>query len=450
MPMHRVIRRHARLTMPGVGLALAAFLASSTHGRSAQMLGPDVQRVAAAPLEPSGRPAWPSLADRQIAAAQRAIEQAPSEVKGYNSLCAAYMHKARETGDFRFNVKAEVALNRSLAAAPDNFDAIKLWAVLLLTYHRFGEALDVARRAQQLRPQDHEVYAAMTDALVELGDYGEAGRAAQRLIDLRPDAASYARVSYLRALHGDTEGAVEAMHLAVQAANPADPEGVAWYRVHLGYELMNAGQPAEAEHEFDVALAAFADYHLALAAKARARLAAGDAAGAVEFYRRAQNRVPLPDTVVALGDLYAKLGREQDAKRQYDLLEFIERAGTPGASTYSRQLAIFWADHDMRLTDALDIARRELAVRSDIYTSDALAWCLFKTGALGEAKAAIDAALRLGTRDARLYYHAGMIAKGRGDNAAAVGYLRRALQTNPVFDVLQAEVARRALTELGS
>ena len=377
--------------------------------------------------------------------AQDMIRHAPHDAKGYNALCAAYMHKARETGDFGLNTQAESALTRARQLVPDDFDALKLQALLLLTYHRFDEALDVARRAQRLRPHDQDVYGALTDALVELGEYDQAVEAAQTMIDIRPDTAAYARVSYLRALHGDTAGAIEAMRRAVQAANPADVEGVAWCRVHLGYELLNAHRLADAEREFDQALAIFPTYHLALAAKGRARAAAGDTAAAIEFYTRAQNRVPLPDIVIALGDLYAKVGRTADAQRQYQLLEFTERAGTSGANTYSRQLALFWADHDMRLDEALEMARRERAKRSDIYTCDALAWCLYKKGRLAEARSAIDEALRLGTRDARLYYHAGLIHQALGERDDAVRYLKLALEVDPSFDVLQADVARQTL-----
>lgn len=383
-------------------------------------------------------------ADRQISTAQGAIEREPSNSLGYNLLAAAFMQKARETGDFSYNAKAEAALKRSLEIAPGSFNAINLQAKLLLTYHRFGEALEMSHRAQALQPQNHDVYGAMTDALVELGDYTGAIEAAQRMVDLRPGTSSYSRVSYLRTLHGDREGAIEMMRLAVEAANVKDPESVAWCRVQLGTELLNAGRLKEGEREFDHALFLFPDYHMALAAKAHARLSAKDTDNAIVYYQRALARVPLPDYAIALGDLYTKLGRAEEAKRQFDLVEFIERAGAI-EGTYSRQLALFWADHDTRLDEALAIAERERATRDDIYASDLLAWCLYKKNRLPEAKAAIDRALRLGTLDARLLYHAGMISHALGDRRGAAGYLSRSLKIDPNFDVLQADIARRSL-----
>ena len=91
-----------------------------------------------------------TLADVRIQAAEQLIQKAPFKPDGYNRLAAAFMQKARETNDFGFNARAEAALGRSLELAADNYDAIKLRAKLLLTYHRFSEALDVTRHA---RPQ---------------------------------------------------------------------------------------------------------------------------------------------------------------------------------------------------------------------------------------------------------------------------------------------------------
>ncbi len=385
-------------------------------------------------------------ADAQISHAQSLIQRAPNVPDGYNQLCAAFMQKARETGDFSFNRRAEAALERSFGIAPNNYDALKLRAKLALANHRFAEALEIARRAIEQRPRDFEIYGVMTDAHVELGNYREAVESADAMARLRPYTPSYARVSYLRSLHGDTAGAIEAMRLAQQSA--VVPESLAWCSVHLGDELLNAGQRVDAEREYDRALFTFPEYHLALAGKARARIAAGDMEAALEFYRRAQERVPTPDVAIALGNLYARLGRSEEAGRQYDIVEFIERSGSAGTDTYSRQMAVFWADRGIRLDDALAIARRERAARSDIFTSDALAWCLYKKGELNEARTAIEEALRLGTRDAGINYHAGMIYQSLGDHRRAARHLNLALKINPTFDVLQAEVARQTLRTL--
>ena len=388
-----------------------------------------------------------TAADKQIQSAQSAIQKNASDPRGYNSLAAAFMQKSRESGDFSFNARAEAAIDHSFRVAPDNFDALKLRANLLLNYHRFGEALQIARRAQAINPKDHDVYGAMVDALVELGEYEPAVEAAQKMIDLRPDTSSYSRISYLRLLHGDRKGAIEAMKMATESASPQNVESVAWCRVQLGDELMNDGQPVEAERQYDHALFVFPDYHAALAAKARARYAAGDREGAVTFYKRAIERTPLPDYIAALGDLYARLGRSEEAKQQYDQFEFIEKMDSM-SGTYSRQSALFWADHDLRLDEALSIAEKERAARRDIYASDLLAWCLFKKGRFAEAKTAIDEALRLNTRDPRMLYHAGLIAAANGEHQKGAEYLKQALGINANFDVLQAEIAKKKLAEL--
>jgi tetratricopeptide (TPR) repeat protein len=408
---------------------------------------PPVQAVDRSNLATTGKVFSP--ADIRIEAAERAIEQHPHRPQSYDLLASAYMQKARETNDFGFNSRAEAALARALAVAPDDYDARKQRAKLLLTYHRFSEALELARSIQKIRPDDHDVYGAITDAEVELGDYAGAIEAAQKMVDLRPDSAAYARVSYLRSLHGDTEGAIQAMTVAVKAADPNDSEGLAWCRVHLGDELMNAGRSADAEREYDKALLTFSDYPLALAAKARARIRAGDQTGAVELYEQSQKRAPMPDTAIALGDLYAKLGRPDQARRQYELVEFIEQNSSAGG-TYSRQLAILWADHDVKLDQALTIVQRERSARQDVFTCDALAWVLLKNNRLEEAKKAIAEALRLGTRDARIFYHAGMIYDAIGDKGRASKYLRLAIATNPTFDLLQADQARQTFAAINN
>lgn len=389
-----------------------------------------------------------SPADRRIQMAESLIKRQPQLARGYNQLSAALIQKARETGDFNFNTKAEEAVRRSLelnADTTENYEALCLQASLHLSHHRFAEALKLGQRMQKLSPQDHFVYGVLTDANVELGRYTEAVATADQMVALRPDSTSYARISYLRSLHGHTEPALDAMRMAVRSANPAVPEGQAWYRVQLGNELLNSGRLSEAEREFDTALRVFPEYYEALEAKARARIAAQDWPQAITYYQHALTRARQPEAYIGLGDIYAKLGRTAEAERQYLLLDASEHA-TGG--THSRQYALFLANHDRKLDEAYTLMKAEEEVRADIFTSDALAWVLYKKGELPQARAAINQALRLGTRHPVIYYHAGMIEHALGNRVQAAKFLQQALQLNPAFDLLQADVARRTLNTL--
>jgi tetratricopeptide (TPR) repeat protein len=386
-----------------------------------------------------------SAPNAEIAAAQKTIEKTPNAAAGYNKLAVAYIKRARETGDFSLNDNAQTAINRALEIEPQNNDAQKLNASLLLTFHRFAEALEAGKKLQEANPRDAFVYGVLTDANIELGNYKEAVETVQKMVDTKPNMESYARVAHVRSLHGDSDGAIEAMGLASRVANPMDKEVQSWSLTYLGNEYFKVGRFAEAEKEYDGALKILPDYHLALAGKGHVRAAAGDYENAVKFLTQTQTRVPTTEVVIALGDVYAKTGNAEKAAEQYKLAEFIEQK--PG-NLDQRRLALLWADRDTKLDEALAIAEKEYAARKDIYTADIYAWCLYKKGDFQKAKTIISEALRLKTKDALFFYHAGMIEKSLGDNKAAKDFLQKALKTNPNFDLLQAEKAKAALQEL--
>jgi Flp pilus assembly protein TadD len=82
------------------------------------------------------------------------------------------------------------------------------------------------------------------------------------------------------------------------------------------------------------------------------------------------------------------------------------------------------------------------------YTDDTLAGAWYKNGRTTEAARATHRALRLGTEDAMLHYHAGMIAAASGRARIARRHLRRALALDPHFDLRQAPRARVTLAAL--
>lgn len=385
-------------------------------------------------------------ADSEIAEILKYIEKMPDSASGYNQLAAVYIKKARQTGDFALNAKAETAVDKALQIDAADVSARKLKASLHLTFHRFSEALELGEKLRREFPNDAFVYGVLTDANVELGNYEKAVEAAQKMVDLRPNTASYARAAHLRSLYGDADGAIEMYKLAARTADPQDKEAQSWCLVQLGDVYWKNGRYAEAEKVYDEALANFPQFYLALAGKGRARAAQGDYETAIKFLNDANNRVPNVETAILLGDIYTKLGSGEKAKEQYDLVEIIEQK--IGINNDQKRLALLWADHDLKLDDALAITKREYEMRKDIYTADALAWTLYKKGQLTDAKNIISAALNLKSGDARILFHAGMIEKDLGNQTEAKRLLEAALKQNPAFDILQAENARKALLEL--
>jgi tetratricopeptide (TPR) repeat protein len=368
-----------------------------------------------------------------------ASENSKDSAKNYNRIAADFIRKARETGDFSLNTKAENAVAKAIEIEPENFDSIKLKASLHLTFHRFAEALELGTKLDKENPNNAFVYGILTDANVELGNYAEAIKFAQKMVDLKPNMSSYTRVAYLRSLHGDSVGAVESYKMAAKIADPQDFEAQAWCNVHLGDEFYKIGKFTEAEKSYDTALQIFPNYAAAYVGKAKVRAVNNDNETAIRFFTEAQNRVPLIETVILLGDVYAKTGNADKAKQQYDLAEVIEQKfGT----TDQRRIAQMWADNDVKLPEALEITEREHATRKDIFTADIYAWCLYKNGNLIEAKNVIAEAMRLKTNDARFYYHAGMIEKDLGNKKDAKRLLELALKINPSFDFIQAEKAK--------
>ncbi len=203
-----------------------------------------------------------------------------------------------------------------------------------------------------------------------------------------------------------------------------------------------------ARDEEGEALAVAPDYYVAEAGFARAAAALGRIDDAIAHYERAIAIVPQPEYLAALGDLYTLRGDTSRAARAYDTVEVSASLATLDQRLYDRQFALFYLEHERSLDRALTIAEASLAQRPDAYGYDIYAWALYKTGHYTEAVAASQRALAMGTRDARLHYHAGFIALAGGDLDRARFELGRALAIGPAFDPLLAARARAALALL--
>lgn len=312
--------------------------------------------------------------------------------------------------------------------------------------HRFAEALAATDAAIALNPYDPAPYAVRTDALVELGEYERAVDTAQTLLKLKPTHAAYARAAYLRVLYGDPAGGLRLMRLAVDAT-PANAAGErAWHLSQLARDALAAGETATAERAFAEALSLFPGDRRALEGLAALAAARGDTDRAVALYEQSIARGPAADAHAALADIYLSEGRPADAAPHLAAAERAERAELEGPGMPERRhLVLLWADHGLNRVEALRLAEADARQRRDLFTDDTLAWALYQNGRIGAARALSTRALRLGTRDPLLRYHAGVIAAAAGDRDEAAHHLKIALVGAAVLGPRRSAEARQWL-----
>ena len=363
--------------------------------------------------------------ERAIAFAQAKLDAAPNDPRAVAGLASAYLSRVRETYDPTLYAKAAVLLDRAIAAAPNDPDVAITAANLALSRHDFAEALRLGLVAQAAAPARPAVYGVLTDAHVELGQYPEAIESAQRMVNLRPDLSSYSRVSYLRELHGDIDGAIDAMRRAVEAGTPR-AEGTAWSEVQLGNLYLSKNDLDAASRAYDEALQRVDGYVFAVAGQARVLIARGDLARAAVLYDQIAQRLPVPDFVIALADLHERLGDTNRAAQDATLVAAMEQLLKANGVRTDVDLALFDADHDLRLDEALSTARAEYAVRPSVTVAMTLAWTEYKTGDVRSASLHAKEALRLGWRDPVAVRRAAVIARAAG--AVALAHLVSELQ----------------------
>ncbi len=226
---------------------------------------------------------------------------------------------------------------------------------------------------------------------------------------------------YRRFLHQETlADDIRLMKSAVAAAlsRPHVPrENLAWLYFELGERYFQTGDLRNAELAYRSGMAAEPKHYRPRAGLAKVRAAQGETEESIQLYQRSLAIIPFPVYVAELGDVYKKAGRVDEARQQYDVVEYIGHLGKLNMVLANRELALFYADQGIKLPEALELARKELDVRHDVYTWDTLAWLLYGNRRFQEAAEAINKALSLHTMDDSLIlFHAGMIyhALGQG------------------------------------
>ncbi len=424
-----------RLTILATALTvlLAAFAVRALLDRGGD---PTPQRVTTASAQ--------ETAASRVSKLEQQVRDRPDDVDTLTQLASSYLSRARETGDPSFYGLADLAVKRALQTDPNNVGSLVVAGGLAASRHDFTGALALAEQARAIAPSYVATYGVLTDANVELGRYYDAVAAAQQMADLHPNFASYSRISYIRELYGDLDGAIAAMQQAVDAGS-AVSQDVVWGRVLLGNLYLAKNDVSAASQEYQRAGDLLPDDPIAESGLARRAMIAGDDAEAERQLRSAIEKRPLPEYLISLGDLLWSEGRTQEADQQYATVGAIEQLFAANGVDIDIELALFNADHDISPEQTYQSALAAYARRGSVYGADTVAWAAYKAGHIEEAQKYMTEAQRLGTRDSRLAYHAGVIAEAAGDHDAAARNLRDALAAAPSLSLRYATSAKQML-----
>lgn len=386
-----------------------------------------------------------ATAAQAIPALQSRLRSVPGDFGAWATLGLAYVQVAKTTSSPDYYPKAEGALRRSLEIDDvDNYVAHAGMAALTAARHQFTEAKMWAQLGLQVNPSNSTLYGALADAETQLGNYPEAFAATQKMIDLSPDTASLARVSYSWELRGNVELATQYMQRTLDAAGNADDKAFAGY--YLGELSLNSGDAATALKHQGAAILASPTAAAPLEGRAKAEAALGKIDAALADFAEIVARVPQPSYLLEYGELLQSVGRQAEAEAQYRLFEVEQRLFEANGVAADVDPTLFYADHG-QAARAIEVGRSGVEARPFLEMQDAYAWALHVNGRDAEALEWSDRAMRLGTRNALLFYHRGMIERSLGRPDAAIASLRQALAINPNFNPLAAPLARAALEE---
>ncbi|MEP7002190.1 MAG: tetratricopeptide repeat protein [bacterium] len=364
-------------------------------------------------------------------------------------LSALYLARGRETGDPRDAILAEESARRSLKNRKErNGAASQVLVTALLAQHRFDEALPLARRARDLDPDNPSLRAAVGDIQMELGQYDSARVSFSNLRVALGDPAVAPRLARWAEIEGQTDKArhlLRAALLIVQKTPSVPREQLAWFWLRVGDVELRSGHPLAADSAYRSGLAAHPDDYRLLSAIAHSALLQQKWQRAITFGERAIAVTLDPATLGILSDAYAATG---DSAKSAEYAHVLDVVVLKQPGSYHRAWSLFLLDHNRHLSTVSRKITEELRTRKDVYAYDLLAWSLHKQGRDREAVIAMSQAMKEGTRDAQLFFHAGMIEQALGHRDVAQAHLTRALAVNPYFHPTQPAVARATLAEL--
>ena len=365
------------------------------------------------------------------------LDHNPDDIKSRIALAGLYIREARVSGNHLYYDQAAMkCVNHVLKLNENNFEALSLKAMIFLSEHHFAEALATAQKAVVINPHNAFVYGSLVDGYVEMGDYKAAIENLEKMMSIRPDLRSYSRVSYLREIHGDFTGAIEAMKLAVDAGAPGD-ESSAWARVQLGQLYEKTGDMKTAKMHYHIALNDRPGYAYAISGLARTAVVEKKYDEAIMLYQKADSFIKDYSLKDQLSEVYLLKGETKKAAAisrsiVEDMINMSNKEKEQDSIGHYSDRELAYAYLKVNNPDkALEFALAEYNRRPEnIDVNETVAWVYYCRGEYGKAKKHLKVALKTNSKNPILLCRAGLIYSKSGDALTGRALLEEVLATN--------------------
>ncbi|HEY0041837.1 MAG TPA: hypothetical protein VGB71_14295 [Flavisolibacter sp.] len=347
----------------------------------------------------------------KVAELKRKIASNPTDVKPRLQIATIYIAEARITGEHPYYYPAiHKILDGVLAIEAQNFEATVLKSSVSLSQHKFADAKILAEKAKSINPSNAYVYGLLVDANVELGNYKDAIAASDKMQSLKPSLEAYSRASYLREIHGDFDGAIKAMKLAVEAGLPGS-EPQCWSRSMLAELYLKNGDLKKAEEQHKINLVLRPTYAFSIAGLAKVEEKKKNYAVALQLLDSATAILPEFSFHEQMADIYALQGDKEKAIKKYNEVKVMLAEDEASGHLVGLEMAQLY----VKLNDVVaaeKYAMQEYTVRpNNIDVAKELAWIAYHKKDKVKAVQYIKTAKMTGSKNPELMQRNSLIEK---------------------------------------
>lgn len=298
-----------------------------------------------------------------------AIQKNENDHEAKIKMANLFIREARVTGEHGHYYPAALAMTNRIINSTTKVNNVEFLALVTkagvqLSLHEFKGALETGQKAIQLNNKNAQIYGVLTDCYVELGQYEKAVEMADIMISIKPDLRSYARISYLREIHGQIPEAIEAMKMAIEAGVPGY-EDTAWAMLTLGELYERYGEPDKAKLLYEEILAERPDYPFAVGALGAIYLKKNDIKQAEAITLKAMDIIPEVGFYTQLAEIYKIQGRTEEMTKIMEEVFVMLKDDEESGHNMNLEYANIYLDILDKPDMALQYAQKEFEKRPD-------------------------------------------------------------------------------------